>query len=63
MLRLGPVLYRSPSRLYDAGGLCASCYLALGKHESGIVAAGVPIEGSGGLEVRFAGLFETIRRP
>jgi hypothetical protein len=52
MLGLRPVLYRPLTRLYDTGGSCASCYLASGKHEGGIVAIGRNLEGSEELEER-----------
>jgi hypothetical protein len=61
ILGLPPVLYRPLSRLYDTGGSCASCYLASGKHEGGIVAIGRNLGGSEELEERHTRLFEAAR--
>jgi hypothetical protein len=61
LLGLRPVLYRPPSRFYDAGGSCASCYLASGKHEGGIVAIGRDLGSSEELEERHSRLFEAAR--
>jgi hypothetical protein len=58
---LRPVLYRPLSRLYDADGSCASCYLASGKHEGGIVAIGRNLGSSEELEERHTRLFEAAR--
>jgi hypothetical protein len=61
ILGLRPVLYRPLTRLYDTGGSCASCYLASGKHEGGIVAIGGNLGGSEELEERHTRLCEAAR--
>jgi predicted RNA-binding Zn-ribbon protein involved in translation (DUF1610 family) len=61
ILGLRPALYRPQSRLYDADGSCASCYLASGKHEGGIVATGRNLGSSEELEERHTRLFEAAR--
>jgi hypothetical protein len=61
ILGVRPVLYRPLTRLYDTGGSCASCYLASGKHEGGIVAIGRDLGGSEELEEQHTRLFEAAR--
>src|SRR5688572_15103960 len=57
-LNAGPVLYRSPAKLYEAGGSCASCYLAAEESGQGIVAVGGRVGDFGDPMERSARLIE-----
>ena len=57
-MKAGPVLYRSPTKLYEAGGSCASCYLTAEEGGHGIVAVGGHVGDSGDPIERSAGSIE-----
>jgi hypothetical protein len=59
-LREDPVVYRSPSKIYESGGTCAKCYLNSDNPESGIVVFGVSAEHRDP-EKRCARLFKAAR--